>query len=799
MIANLSSLKKLCYVAALCTCCHLVSAKHIVGGDLTYRCIPDNDPDNFTIEVTVTMYRDAYQGGDLQRTDFDPNIAIGVFINTEGVPITFGPNSKFVYFDEASSVRLRETYDISPNDSPCFRDRIRISTDAGVYVTTFTLPVSDQSYLIDYQRCCRNEAISNIANPREKGIVISAEVKPESQLSCNNSPEFLSTTDPEKRPNIRICAGIATEINFSAVDTDIDPLTGKADSLVYKLCQPISSGGFGGSAQGPCPIGNPTCSSDCGGVIPLPGRCAPANFLGIITIGATNSIPGMSINLETGIISGTPTTITGIYLIAVCVEEYRDGVLIGEVRRDFQFEVVDCPPTVVDLVDSSIPADQLLEECQMSKDFDSCGKLDVEIRNETDVADLDDIFWEWSIERGPNDTIQNVDDWKPRITFPGIGRYWVQLIVNPGEICADTCEQFVNITAEIAAKFDKPTLDDCSQSVVYLDARESILPEDNFNIRWDFGDGNFLEGDHTLDPSILTPNHEYRSIGIKDVTLTVSKDDCVEDLTEELAFFPILDVDIVPSKYVACAFTEVSFDSLTRIVNDDYSVKWNFGDGGESEELSPTHQYDQPGTWPVTVDIESPAGCMGSFDVADIEVLEGPRADFSAPEFVDDTNVEITFSNQSRSAQLYEWDFGDGTTSSSENPRHTYTQVGRYTATLIAKRSDTGCQDEFQKVIEVSVPSEIEFPNAFTPNDDGDNDVFFGVKLVPNLGSTFKLRIYDRWGEMVFESNEFEEGWNGRKFNSGEVLPVGVYVYKANFTNLLGDEETKQGTFLLFN
>jgi len=238
---------------------------------------------------------------------------------------------------------------------------------------------------------------------------------------------------------------------------------------------------------------------------------------------------------------------------------------------------------------------------------------------------------------------------------------------------------------------------------------------------------------------------------------------------------------------------------LSKVVDDTYKVKWNFGDGENSDEIIPTHEYDKPGRWPVSVEIESPAGCRGAFNVAEIEVLEGPKAEFSAPAAVEDTSDEIAFSNLSQRAQIFEWDFGDGTTSTAESPVHVYGKVGRFTVKLTAKRDDTGCVDEFEKVVEVNVPSELEFPNAFTPNADGNNDVFFGVKLVPDLGDSFKLRIYDRWGEKVFESTELEEGWNGRKFNTGKILPIGVYVYKANFTNLLGDEESKQGTFLLFN
>lgn len=791
------SLKRLSILIVFFLCSsQSVMAKHIVGGDMTYRCIPNSNPDMFTLEVTVTMYRDAYQGGDPQTTEFDNEIIIGAFRNTSGNPITFGVNSNFRYFDESAPTRLNNVLDITPNVDPCFRDVIEISTDAGIYITRLELPISEESYLLAYQRCCRNAAISNVQNSQSLGIVISVEVTPESQQICNNSPVFTSTIDASKRPNIRICAGLETTIDFSAIDNDLDTL-GNPDRLVYKFCQPVASGGVSGSPGNPCPAGNPNCVNDCIGTVPLPARCQPNNFRGIITTGM--GIPGMTIDENTGLISGTPTNITGIYLLAVCVEEYRYGELIGEIRRDFQFEVVACPLFEVDLVNSSIPISELLQTCQGS-DYESCGLLEVKITNETEVDDRElrdkDIFWEWDIDiRG--DTVTNTTEWEPTIEFPGLGRYWVRLIVMPGEICADTCEQFVNVTAEIAAKFVDPILDDCSQSVVFLDASESILPEPNFNVRWDFGDGTFLEDDHTLNPSILTPVHEYSSIGFKDVTLTVTKDDCIFPLTKQLAFFPLLDIDVIPSKFVSCAFTEVTFDSLARFVDDTYQFSWDFGDGNTSDELRPEHRFDDVGIWPVTLEIESPAGCSGRFTVAEIEVLPGPQAAFTAPDFVDDINDNVQFNDTSTGAETYLWDFGDGNTSTLRDPIHSYGAVGQYDVSLTVTSSFSDCQDVFTKEVQISVPSELEFPNAFTPDGDGNNDLFFGVKLVPNLGADFILEIYDRWGEMVFESTALEDGWNGQKFNTGGAMPIGVYVYKVKFTNLLGDSEVKKGTFLL--
>ncbi|MEO6304441.1 MAG: PKD domain-containing protein, partial [Bacteroidia bacterium] len=146
-------------------------------------------------------------------------------------------------------------------------------------------------------------------------------------------------------------------------------------------------------------------------------------------------------------------------------------------------------------------------------------------------------------------------------------------------------------------------------------------------------------------------------------------------------------------------------------------------------------------------------------------------------------NDPIQFTNQSTGANTYYWNFGDGGFSTLQNPLHNYLAVGFYNVTLIAI-NQFNCKDTADK--DIKVISDIQFPNVFTPNPNGpnggsynpadlSNDVFFpytsGV-------SEYQLRIFNRWGELIFESRDINIGWDG--YFNGKLCQQDTYVWKAS-------------------
>jgi gliding motility-associated-like protein len=136
---------------------------------------------------------------------------------------------------------------------------------------------------------------------------------------------------------------------------------------------------------------------------------------------------------------------------------------------------------------------------------------------------------------------------------------------------------------------------------------------------------------------------------------------------------------------------------------------------------------------------------------------------------------EIQLVETSYDAVNWQWDFGDSTYSNLSDPIHLYTQPGTYTVTLMVQNVN-GCMDTVTRIVIIEDETTLWIPSAFSPNGDGKNEVF----LVRGYGFTdFRLDIFDRWGLLLFSSDNAETGWDGT-YNNGK-CETDVYVYRVRF------------------
>jgi hypothetical protein len=157
-------------------------------------------------------------------------------------------------------------------------------------------------------------------------------------------------------------------------------------------------------------------------------------------------------------------------------------------------------------------------------------------------------------------------------------------------------------------------------------------------------------------------------------------------------------------------------------------------------------------------------------------------------------NAEITFINYSERAENYFWDFGDSITSMEFEPVHTYNQLGDYNAILYAG-SIYGCMDTFELGIKI-IPTTVYSPNAFRPDSDiPENRTFMPVGAGVDE-DRFNLKIYNRWGELIFETNSIFNPWDG-KIKNGENAPIGNYVWISKYFDIQGFEHNEKGQVLL--
>lgn len=740
----------LCFVAVTS-----VRSAHIVGGDMTYTCLGTVNGKT-RIEVTMTMYRDSKSGG----AQFDNVARFGVFEQE--------PNGFWTLRETIDNIPVTEIQAITNTGSnPCLVIPPDVGVQKGVYKFQVELDPTDTEYFIAYQRCCRNGTINNITDPGNTGSVISVRVSSFSVDNCNNSPTF------NDFPPIVICNGEDVDFDHSASDIE-------GDFITYSFCAPLASGGTDGSG-GPG-TGDP---NSCTGVTPSPTNCPP-NYqpvqFALPTYSTANPMggsPQITIDANTGLISGVPQ-VTGQFVVGICATEYRNGVVIGEIRRDFQFNVTNCD----DAVFAAMDADEVLADGTYV--INSCGDNTIDLVNRSGISNfIDEYYWEFDILGQP----QSFNTRDAQLVLPQPGTYTGFLHLNnnvPSEKCRDTANIVINYYPAIIANFDY-SYDTCfAEPVQFVD--QSVSGSGVITERlWSFDDDSTsVEQD---------PLHPYMIPGQFNVSLVVTDvNNCTDEIVQTIDYFPVPGLIVIePTQFIGCSPAPIFFNNLSTPIDSTYTITWDFGDGGSSSDISPTHTFTDPGFYSINVDLVSPIGCETSANFNNwIEIKPGPIADFTCePEELNSFDSTVEVMDASTDAVDWFYTFGDGGISYISEPSHTYRDTGMYTIMQVVKHQ-SGCTDTMFKQVDVLPVVSYHMPNAFTPNNDGLNDDFRGKGVLPGV-SDFSMKIWNRWGEMVYETDEPSRGWNGEYHNKGSLLPGGVYVYTVHYTEPRGKKVELKG------
>ncbi|MCC6816447.1 MAG: hypothetical protein IT267_08560 [Saprospiraceae bacterium] len=373
-----------------------VDASHIVGGDLQYRCLGNN-----LYSISLTLRRDCLNGN--PGAQFDDPAHVGIFDAQGNLINQLGNNGVLM-------MKLLNNDTLNEIES---RDCGLIGGDVCVHTTTYIeqilLPFRPGGYILAYQRCCRNMTINNIVNPQATGATYTIEIKEEALTLCNSSPKMGAY------PPIYICGGKPLRFDLQVTDAE-------GDSVVYKLCTPY----VGASQAVPLPT---TPSNPPYGLVQFLNPYSLNDMIG--------GSPALSIDANTGVMTGFATPVIAQYLIAYCVEEYRKGVLLTVLRRDFQINVRLC---------NSAP------EAEFTTDFKLC-----EFPSEFQCTDQSvDSFSNitsriWTYDDG--NTIQNSVERNPKFNILKEGITKIRLIIESATGCRDT------LTKEFDIKLQKPKAD----------------------------------------------------------------------------------------------------------------------------------------------------------------------------------------------------------------------------------------------------------------------------------------------------------------------------------------------------
>jgi len=380
-------------------------------------------------------------------------------------------------------------------------------------------------------------------------------------------------------------------------------------------------------------------------------------------------------------------------------------------------------------------------------------------------------------------------DPSPSYTFPDTGVYEISLTAAADFTCPDVATAEVEIQFLLEPTFTTPD-PNCFDDHFFTFSGTASSDE-NTVYEWDFGGATVLA--NTAEEQVT--GLIYEEAGTYDVSLTASVPGltgCVQTFTAPVTVIAEPAIDFQAGPWTGCPPHSVSFTNMST-TETATTYTWDFGDGSTSNAVSTSHMYVSPGVYPITLTMETGGYCVRTLEMDGpqaVEILPVPVAaidvtpnqvDILNPvvwvEYLGDQNVDCYYS------------FGDGGGIEGCNGQYIYNDGGTFTITQTVV-NEFGCTNTAEGQVSVS-GSVFYAPTAFTPDGDGLNDVWLPV--VRGV-SNYALRITNRWGELVFETNDPEEPWLGQMGTDGQhYCPNGVYLYRAVYFDQVGYPRVAEG------
>ncbi len=299
--------------------------------------------------------------------------------------------------------------------------------------------------------------------------------------------------------------------------------------------------------------------------------------------------------------------------------------------------------------------------------------------------------WAWAFGDGNSANSQITDN-----TYTAPGQYNVSLTITATNGCQ------ANVTKNAYVQIIEPVADFATSrqqgcvplTVNFVDLSTAVSPITNWF--WDFGDGSISTAQN--------PTHVYTTPGQYTVTLRIRTAAGCEDIYQfqyiEAGNLPV--ANFIANPRLACVGADVNFSSLST--GNVTNWQWNFGDGTGSNAPNPVHQYQDTGFFAVTL-VVSEFGCSDTLSIPNYVQIRGAVADFAvSTDQGCNPPVSINFFDQSLAPDTWFWDFGDGTTSTVQNPAHVYTTTGTFTVNLTVQDTVLGCVSQFQDQITIRAP-----------------------------------------------------------------------------------------------
>lgn len=617
-------------------------SSHIVGGDIYYNYLGNNQ-----YRIFISVFRDCLSNG----ADFDSPLPLGIFLNSTNAMV----QSHNVPYAGKNNVPV--TF-----NNPCVIPPSNICTENSIYSIVVTLPPAPGGYRVAYVRCCRGPNINNLVNPDDTGLTLTVNIPGvENNAYQNSSPRF------NNYPPMLLCNNDQLVFNHSASDPD-------GDQLVYSLSTPYR----GGTPNNPMPTPTPS------------PPYAPVTWLGGFSqtqpLGPGSSI---AINSTTGVLTASPN-LTGRYVVGIRVDEYRNGVLISSMIRDFIFRVFNCNITM----EAILPL-----ETELPSYTGYCvGNLNVQFVNNS----YGGTHYSWNFG-DPTTTTDVSTAFEPSYSYPDTGRYVAMLVVNPGWPCTDTAYMEINLYNELNAQITH-TDSLCLLNNQYdFVATSDGLPGTQYS--WNFGTNSAPQN-----ATGSTTSTNFTTEGSHQVILTTTYSVCEAKDTVTIYVIPQPEANFsMPSNY-ECDGLEVTFVNSTLNATTHL---WDFGVGGAtSTAQSPTFVFPAGGTYTVNYYASSSPQCIDSMQ-ATIHVNEKLEVSFtqSPDQCISDNLFDFigTVAGPSHSTFHYTFDpqANTSTVQGTDALGITYSDPGSHTVTLTGQFDN--CVETFTSEVFVYSEPTINF------------------------------------------------------------------------------------------
>lgn len=671
-------------------------ATHIVGGEISYT-----DQGGGIYQIRLTVYRDCGPAN-VNGTGFDDFAQVGIFDDNGVVEQLEVPLS----FTNVSIVPVILT-------NPCGTPPPDVCVEKAVYTTSAWLPAQPGGYTLAYQRCCRNPSIINLVNPEDAGATFTTQI-PGTELTsdANSSPTFNSL------PPVALCASFEFAFDHSATDID-------GDSLVYTFCTPL----HGASPDNPAPTPS------------APPYNAVNWAAGFSATNPVTADPQFAIDPVTGLMTGTPAA-AGQYVVGICVEEWRNGLLLSTSNRDFQFNVTICDPNII----SAVANQDLAQLCIGESLTFTQSSLNATF-----------FLWDFGVEGIDSDTSNLAS---PTFTFPAPGSYIVTLTANPGWPCADVSEEVYEVFSPPVPGLQIDDYDCAGEGQEFYNF-STVTPYPEADLIWDFGPQALPQFSNLTSPTGI-----FFQDGIVVASVTASENGCVgegafdfedpgpptavilpqEDFCAGFSFDFVQDsdngtasiwdfglpgdLDVSFDNFPSFTYPDTGHYEVTLIVEGTYHCpdtatqifqvswllnpwfnppppdcfsshsfglsvggvvdqqalySWSFGGAASADILGASVSqliYEAPGIYEVELLVT--AGECEQSHTEWVEIIADPTISFEAGPPSGCPPHPVSFQNQSTTSTVtsYFWYFGDGSTSTSPTPNHNYLAPGNYTVTL---------------------------------------------------------------------------------------------------------------------